>query len=175
VLRYSLPATFDFVAAGVALALLRAHWAKNGRPPWLRGPLARSEVWVLAAIPWWLLYCFDYGYEPFFVISCFLILGSCVLPLESGRAMRVLDWKLLGIIGLASYSLYIWHVPFLRLLTDNGAGVLADHFTWLVAIGIPLCCLVAVVSYRLIEEPALRLRKRWGGTAWGGEAGAKPG
>ena len=88
--------------------------------------------------------------------------------------MRVLDWKLLGVIGLASYSLYIWHVPVLRMLTRDGEGLLADHFLWLLAVAIPLCCAIALVSYRVIEEPALRLRKRWGGTAWGGEAGAKP-
>ena len=172
-LRYSLPATFYFVCAGMALALLRTRW-HGERPSWLRGPLAQAELWMLAALPFWLLFCWDYRLEPLFGISCFLALGACVLPLESGRLLRVLDWKLLGVIGLASYSLYIWHVPALRVLTDEGTNALADHFLVLLAVGIPVCCLVALLSYRVIEEPALRLRKRWGGTAWGGETGAKP-
>lgn len=48
-------------------------------------------------------------------------------------------------------SLYLWHVPILDAL---GGPYLKR---------VPLCLAVAFVSYRRVEAPFLRLRKRWEG------------
>ncbi len=163
-LRYNLPSTFHLVAAGMLLALLRVSWENNGPPAWVRGPFGRAELWVLGAIPLWMAFCWNYKLEPLFAVACFLALGACVLPLRSGRALRFLEWRTLGAIGLASYSIYLWHIPLLNLLTDGRTNVLAEHFVWLTLLALPLSILVALGSYRLVEERALRLRRRWGST-----------
>jgi peptidoglycan/LPS O-acetylase OafA/YrhL len=170
--RMSLPSMFYFIGAGMFVALVRQAWAQQ-RPSWLRGPLASPDVWVLASIPFWFVFVANYDLEPLFAIGCFLLLGSAVLPLDRGFLVRGLDWRPLAVLGLASYSLYVWHRPILRGVTDREAPVLDPLISWtqdlvgsdyvgMLLILVPFCCAVALVSYALIEAPALRLRRRWG-------------
>lgn len=171
-LRFSLPTTFYLLAAGMLVAVLREMW---DRPPaWLRGPLASADVWLLAAIPPWLAFVYRYEYEPLFAISCFLILGAFVLPLRPSVVSGFLDWRPLAILGLASYSLYIWQVPVLREIGDayipivdplifHAQRLIGSEFLGLLVVAVPLCAVIALISYRLVENPALRLRRRWGG------------
>lgn len=169
-LRFSLPSLAYLFVVGLVVAMIKTRWAGQ-RPGWIRGPLARSELWLLAAVPLWLVMSWTPRLEPLTAgPACFLVLGAIVLPLESGRLLRVLDLKLLGIIGLASYSLYIWHVPLLDVLTDGGDNAIAASFGTVLLVGVPAACLFAVVSYRLVEVPGLRLRKRWGSTGWSSKA-----
>jgi peptidoglycan/LPS O-acetylase OafA/YrhL len=168
--KYSLPSLFFFFATGMALALLRLAWERH-RPSWVRGPLLSRDVWLLGSLPLWALSCFKYGWEPAIALAGFLTVGSCVLPLVEGRVVRALDWRPLAVLGVASYSLYLWHVPILLALAKaelvfrpNGAFTdvgPAHDFKTLLLIGLPLCCAVALVSYAIVEAPFLRLRRRW--------------
>ncbi|WP_066665130.1 MULTISPECIES: acyltransferase family protein [unclassified Sphingomonas] len=68
----------------------------------------------------------------------------------SGLAQRVLGWGPLVLIGLASYSIYLWHQPlfaFARALsvTPPGAGVMAALTLATLVIG--------TASWRWIEQP----------------------
>lgn len=68
---------------------------------------------------------------------------------------RALENKVLVWFGLISYSLYLWHVPFLRL---NANG----HYFFSPFIAVPLGILAAYVSYTFVEQPTRRyLRRRW--------------
>jgi peptidoglycan/LPS O-acetylase OafA/YrhL len=62
------------------------------------------------------------------------------------------------VIGVASYSLYLWHVPLIRALIDGGAST---GFVALTAIAVPICVVIAIASYAAIESPFLRLRRQW--------------
>ena len=155
----NLPTTFMFFVPGMLLALLQIAWTR--RPPaWLRGPLARGDVWIAASVPLWGLVIFgSYRLDPLLGLASFLVLGGCVLPLRRGRAVRALSWRPLAILGVASYSLYLWHVPVMEGLVDwfdSNPSLLV-----LVVIAVPACIGVALVSYRAIEEPFLRLRRQW--------------
>jgi peptidoglycan/LPS O-acetylase OafA/YrhL len=162
--RYNLPATFLFFVPGMLLALLRVRW-QQGLPDWVRGALRRSDLWIAASVPLWLIIMLG-NYDLDFILcpATFLVIGACVLPLDPGRLTRVLEWRPLAFVGVASYSLYLWHVPLLEVLVDAGAptGLLA-----LALIAIPLSIAVALISYRLIEEPFLRLRGQWARTSAG--------
>lgn len=173
-LAFSYPLNFYFFAAGMAVPLVRESWTREGRPAWLRGRLASRDAWLLAAVPFWLIFVWSYQLEPVFSIGCFLVLGACLLPLERGRAIQALDWRPLALLGLVSYSLYIWHVPVARAITSEGFPVLepligflegatGSPFIALLVVLVPAACAVAAVSYVLIESPPLRLRRRWGG------------
>lgn len=74
-----------------------------------------------------------------------------------GLAQRVLGWRPLVLVGLASYSIYLWHQPlfaFARALsvTPPGAGVMAALTLATLVIG--------YASWRWIEQP-FRDARRW--------------
>lgn len=161
--RYSLPTTFFFFISGMSLALIRIAWERR-RPGWLRGPLAWSGAWLTASAVLWALVLDDYGREWAVAGASFLMVGACVLPLRAGVAVRALEWRPLAVVGVASYSLYLWHVPVLNVLVQPWLldGV---PFGVLLAVALPVCVAVALVSYRVVEAPFLRLRRRWATSA----------
>jgi peptidoglycan/LPS O-acetylase OafA/YrhL len=89
--------------------------------------------------------------------ASFLLVGACVLPLRDGLGVRTLDWRPVAVVGVASYSLYLWHVLVIDQLYQHGVRSLGA----LLALSAPLCIGVALVSYAGIERPFLRLRRRW--------------
>lgn len=88
-----------------------------------------------------------------------LLVGVCVLPLRPGLFTRVLEWRPLALVGIASYSLYLWHDPILEALSATLPA--ESGVAGLLGVGLPLCCLIALVSYGLVERPFLRLRGGW--------------
>ena len=157
--QHSLPGTFFFIAAGMLLAFARLA-IQQSRPGWLTGPLGASDLWLGAALVIWLILFTNYDLLPFVTVATFLTVGACVLPLREGRLARVLDWRPLAIVGVASYSLYVWHLPLEDWITGYEPGEPAGVAKAFL-IAVPMSIVVALASYRLIEEPFLRLRKRW--------------
>lgn len=170
---YSLPSTFYMFAAGMLLALLKLELDR--RPRRLPGILGSSTTWLAAAAASYFLLCIDYArQEPGVALAAVVLIGACVLPLRHGRAMRLLEWRPLALVGVASYSLYLLHVPLLETLTGTYSVVLEDEgrtlitgermdFKLLLAMATPVCLVAAALSYRFVEAPFLRLRERWAG------------
>jgi peptidoglycan/LPS O-acetylase OafA/YrhL len=75
---------------------------------------------------------------------------------------NALQWRPLAVIGVASYSLYLWHVPVIKALVDGGAST---GFAVLTVIAVPVSIVVALASYAVIESPFLRLRRQWARSA----------
>jgi peptidoglycan/LPS O-acetylase OafA/YrhL len=148
---YNLPTTFHFFVPGLLLALARA--TDTNLP-------GRADAWLLASVPLWLLITHDYDLAPLAAVASFLVVGAAALPLADGPLVRVLDLRWLAALGTASYSLYVWHLPILEWLprptTLGGRG-----FLTMLAVALPICLVVAAVSYRLVERPFLTRRKRW--------------
>ena len=151
---YSLPSTFQFFVPGMLLALIRA---RDIRLP------GSADVWLLASIPIWLFVSWDYDYASLAAVASFLVVGAAVLPLRDGRLVRVLDLRVLALIGTASYSLYLWHVPILEWLPSPGSYG-ARGFLTMLALGGAVSLAVAAASYVLIERPFLLRRRRWVGS-----------
>jgi peptidoglycan/LPS O-acetylase OafA/YrhL len=148
--RYSLPATFLNFTPGMFLALLRARPVRLPRRPTALA-LAGVGLWLVAAaaIRW---------AEPLCALGAALILAALVLPVEDGALTRPLALRPLAALGVASYSLYLWHVPVIRSLhSHTGWGTLP-----LLACGALAAIAVAALSYLVVERPFLRLRRRWG-------------
>lgn len=174
--QYSLASVLDFFAGGMGLALLRLHWERHP-PRWLAGPLGSATAWLLAAVPLWVVVCWDVSFwtDPAKLAACMLVLGAFVLPLRDGPLSRVTDARGLSRLGVASYSLYLWHVPVIIALTSGslgGAALVHLHPTGWHVLGLfagaaALATLLSVLTYRLVEAPALRLRRRWSmGEEW---------
>jgi peptidoglycan/LPS O-acetylase OafA/YrhL len=157
--RYSLPATFYFFVPGMLVALIRVSWRERV-PGWLRGAAASADAWVLASAALWLVVFWQYDLTLAVALASFLLVGACVLPLRSGRIVRALEWRPLAMLGVASYSLYLWHMPLIRLIAGQ-TSLPTYGYAGLVIRVAPVACLVAVASYAVIESPFLRLRRRW--------------
>ncbi len=83
--------------------------------------------------------------------------------LFGSRALkRPFEWKLLGQIGLLSYGLYMWHLPWIKFFQTNILPALPSlstlhmysaYWAWAMLIVVP----IALLSYRLVEKPAIQL------------------
>jgi peptidoglycan/LPS O-acetylase OafA/YrhL len=155
--RYRIATNFIFFVPGMLLALMESRL--RARPLRLPHLLSSSDLWFVGGVALWLVVVYK-GYDWDFLIApaSFLVLGACVLDLRPGAAHALLAVRWLALLGIASYSLYLWHFPVLELLTNEGAS---PELLPLAALAVPIVIAVAAASYKLIEEPFLRLRGRW--------------
>jgi peptidoglycan/LPS O-acetylase OafA/YrhL len=98
---------------------------------------------------------YEWGFAAFSCGVALLIVG-----LVAGQVTnRVLDSTPLVWLGARSYGLYLWHLPIHQAFTmlHLGAG-------WPVAAGLAIrlgsTLVVAGLSYRFVEKPALALKRR---------------
>ncbi|MFZ0303706.1 MAG: acyltransferase family protein [Terracidiphilus sp.] len=104
-------------------------------------------------------------------VASALIIGAG----ESGTSVvySVLSWRPAVFIGLISYSLYLWHWPVLLvykmgILDINAAFqrrfstiMATDRFQHIVEIGVSL--ILAIISWRFVEQPFRKGRLRFAG------------
>jgi peptidoglycan/LPS O-acetylase OafA/YrhL len=93
-----------------------------------------------------------------------LVFAAIVLPDRRGnkplRATTLLETPFLVAFGIASYSVFLWHVPVIEwlaahnLMLEGWAGLLVN--VAIVALGVGA---LSAITYRFVERPALR-RKR---------------
>lgn len=88
------------------------------------------------------------------------VLIADIIARPTGWLASMLGRQLLVSIGRISYGLYLWHFPIVY-----SCGALADERTPpdlpRAALAIGLTFLVAAASYRWIEQPMLRLKRRF--------------
>ncbi len=87
-------------------------------------------------------------------IGCGLILVAMVFGTGIGFFQRIANWPVIDGVGRLSYSLYIWQGGIFLLL--GYAGLHRDAFGGWLAIGGSF--VLAVLSYKLIEQPTLRFK-----------------
>jgi acetyltransferase len=155
---HNIPATFYFFVPGMLLALARLT-VEERRPAWLEGPAAHSGLWLALSVGMWMIVFSNFRYSPLSTLASFLAVGACVLPLRESLLRRVLDWRPLAAVGVVSYSLYVWHSRVEQNLIKWDP--FPDTTLGIMFLTIPLAIAAAFVSYRVVEEPFLRLRRRW--------------
>ena len=145
---------FSEILAGCAIGLLLQDAGGRSRPsrPW-----AELLGWAsLALIALWTVvgpgqYTSAYRYVGFPLVTLASV-GLCVLPSWAHHTVveRVLRLRPLVLIGLASYSLYLWHLIALQTLTPGRFGL---PFIALGLVGILFTGAATYLSYRLLEAP----------------------
>lgn len=137
--RLTLPRQWSlaaFTGAVLAFGIAAAIWSESGE--------LRLAAWDAAT-----------------GLGCAALLALVVLPQAAGkprtRLVRTLETPLLRGVGIASFSLFLWHEPLIDWLRTN-------HLTFAGPLGLPLNLLLilfvsqaaAFATYRGIEAPALK-------------------
>lgn len=97
-----------------------------------------------------------YGGYTIIALAAAAILNA--LLVEAAQLGRLFSWTPLVATGRVSYGLYLWHVMILELLLQHTLGLSA----WPRAIfGLLLSLVATLLSWFLVEQPALRLKARY--------------
>jgi peptidoglycan/LPS O-acetylase OafA/YrhL len=160
----------DLFAFGMALAVVYAEVAHGG----LRLPRSwRLWAWAGVVGGYALVHATappdaQLSYSPantVMALVCALLLGLVVLQTAERRSqtplLRALETAPIVWVGMVSYSVFLWHGPVVRWLAAHdavvgGRGGFVVNTLFLLAITLALSAL----SYRFVEEPALRLKRR---------------
>ncbi|MDF1821884.1 MAG: acyltransferase family protein [Alcanivoracaceae bacterium] len=141
----------------MAGALVAIHFLKHPGKTFANGPLALAGlVLILASV---VLY--DSG-TPFPGVYALVPVLGTVLFIVYGStgtlAARVLSLRPMVLVGLMSYSLYLWHQPMLAFMRISS---LAEPGALKVAAFLASSCVLGWFSWRYVEAP-FRNRKRIG-------------
>ena len=85
------------------------------------------------------------------------VAGTALVLLDSGGRTRLLGSAALQGIGRWSYSIYLWHWPFVVWLHQSQSR---QHGAWIAA-GMAASVLLGWLSFRLVENPARRFVNRF--------------
>lgn len=177
----------DLFAFGMALAVGRVLWEDSRLTlPRLWRPallvVAGGSLLAIAAkatngsehlsySPWNTVVALDFA----------LLLALVVLVARSGseapRIARMLEWRPLVLVGVVSYSVFLWHEPLIRWLGARGLTVDgAEGLLLTLALTATLTLALSALSYAWVEAPALRLRSRTrrAGTSAAADSSAAP-
>src|SRR5215207_2414801 len=149
----------DQLLLGAALAAWFVRRPVSARGSW---PL-RLAGWAGVAYLAWRLFdsiYFRWWYPTVWIASIGLAAAAVLAWVVTGSS-PTLGW-LLGLrwlrwIGTLSYSLYLWHVPAIRAVDRS---VLSQTGPLRAVAGLALSLLLAAASYRFVERPFLRRRRR---------------
>lgn len=170
-----LPGYLDWFALGMGLAVLRTWADVTGGLPRLRSAAGAAGSWLLvAALLVWLSagpLGGPRGLEPvtaweslarhvLYGAACAALLLPVVLADRPTGWHRVLSSPLARWLGRMSYGVFLWHLVALDLVFRlPGLDPFSGRTLLVTALVVPLSLALAAVSHRLVEEPALRLKR----------------
>ena len=98
--------------------------------------------------------------------ACALVILVVVAPLARGEGSalaRLLDIAPIRFVGKVSLSAYLWHYPLLLVLGRWGfmAGDTLPGMLQNVVVVLAVTVLVSTVTYYLVEEPVMKVAKRY--------------
>jgi len=94
-------------------------------------------------------------------VAAVLIVGAPVLLQRGGGGCwRWLDNRPLRWLGARSYGFYLYQLGVLTVVSQHAPepGLYRRTFVFLLVVGIPVILVLATVSWRLVERPALRFK-----------------
>ncbi len=86
-----------------------------------------------------------------------------LVGIGQGRALNQPWWRALGMVGKHSYSIYLWHTPWLRFLQPYVSKYLPCTDLWWVSsiLGIGGSIALGRLMAAIVEKPCLRWRDVW--------------
>jgi peptidoglycan/LPS O-acetylase OafA/YrhL len=170
VLARSFLANADLFAFGMVLGVVHTEVVDGS----LRLPRRWREACLLAAVgaTFVALRLVPQGaelgvakYDLIMAVSCGLLLAIVVLPDPSSsrwrRLLSLLDARPLIAIGLASYSLFLWHEPLTYWLRGHGLTMRgAGGFVANLLVIATVAGTLAFLTHRFVELPAMSRKRR---------------
>jgi peptidoglycan/LPS O-acetylase OafA/YrhL len=147
---YMLPSRFWELGLGALVCLAgdekRASWLARGGPQvWIVGAVGLVAVALVWADP----HAFPFPWALPAVLGALMLVVAFSGPLPNSRLVRLFTARPMVVVGLLSYSLYLWHWPVYTLL----------RWTWGLAswpmyvLALCLTVVFAWCSYRWVEWP----------------------
>jgi peptidoglycan/LPS O-acetylase OafA/YrhL len=147
------PTIADSIAAGCVLGGTR-QWleTRSWWRAWQRSPLALLvPLAIVAAYSTWPWQRINFVLAPTTLNVAIALAVAWCIDNPDGLVGRVLNSRPFVVVGVGSYSIYLWQQLFMK---DD--GTLMRRFPY----NLPIVAAVAALSYFLVEKPFLRLRER---------------
>lgn len=177
-----LPAWLDFFAIGMALAIISARLAYDGRGPRPVSWLANHPgvAWALAGVTFAGVVAVPVSDQPLIVtkeyvfrqviygiFALFFLFPGMFGDFTVGRIRAFLRHPVMAYLGAISLGFYLFHVAFLVKAEEwTDAPPFRANYLLIVAIALPLTFIVANLSYYIVERPFLRVKDRPLSTLW---------
>lgn len=148
------------LGAAVALVLPLSRAGTMRRAGYVRAidGLGVAGLAVLAAAAVLVSGTSAFVYRGGLVPVCLAAAALTVAAGGPGRVARLLAWRPLAWTGRRSYGIYLWHWPVLACLVNAAPEALSSPWARCAALTLPVA--LAAASYRVLEEPLLRLGLR---------------
>jgi peptidoglycan/LPS O-acetylase OafA/YrhL len=154
---------------GLFLGVLLAWGCRNhGWHTQLQKMLGLPMCFLFAVSAWWLVYAglkAEYSWAAFAGMdftggAAALLLLAGVGRVELGK---IFIFRCLAGVGRHSYSIYLWHMPWLRFLQPFLEKQLPGEKRWWITafLGVAGSLALGRVMAEIVERPALKLRDRW--------------
>jgi peptidoglycan/LPS O-acetylase OafA/YrhL len=154
----SFPVHADWFACGMAVACLHVTRERLPRRVLLAGAvlvgLAATKIQSVGLL----------GFtdaQSLMAVASAMLLAVVVFSPGRARLVRLLETRPLLTAGVWSYGIFLWQVPVIAYVRDHGltrpgAGGFAFNLLLVAAVTVAL----SAVTYRLVDAPALRWKKR---------------
>jgi peptidoglycan/LPS O-acetylase OafA/YrhL len=167
----------DTHSDGLLIGCAAAFWLASGQSSRLHratGPMFTSVAWLGAAVLMILFGLLDQTAMPIEISAAVLATGAVVTGVVTGNTPAVLErilcsgWAVR--IGRRSYGLYLWQYVILQAAEAlcahttgiyPAAGERRLAFAVILAAAIAVSFILTELSYRFVELPALRLKRRF--------------
>jgi len=159
-----LPCRFDCLGAGVLAAL--AYRSGEARALIARRPVVLPALMgaSLVGLKWFTAYHLTYTWIAVFYASLLLL----VVLTPGSVVARFFRARILAMVGMVSYGVYMYHQAIngvLHAVLLNQPPTLATAMDFLVTLGsTATTAAIALLSFRLVEKPLLRIGHRFGWT-----------
>lgn len=170
-LALQFPGQAFYFAVGMALTnvFYRAAGAPSGPglPSWIGSGAVLASLAGLLWVGWLLSRAEDYWHSHWHYtwhVLAAVILGGLVLSaaLSNAASIRFLGTPALRLVGLISYSMYLWHFPvifFAKRYLAPWAGDPVRFFWFMLVICGAATLAIGLMSYRYVELPFMRRRE----------------
>ncbi|GAA0956530.1 acyltransferase family protein [Frigoribacterium faeni] len=167
----------DLFAFGMAAALLYIAVRRGSATPVAVSALRGALMVIIGAafVVAWIGSSPEFQ-DTFASIGFTGVLLLMVLPAHVDRLgwiARFCDWAPIRNLGVISFSVYLWHMPVIRIMQDildpgHGGRAL---YAWYLVVTVTITLVLATATYWLVEKQALRFKPQGKPSRGGGPAG----
>ena len=121
---------------------------------WLAIPALAGILAMVATIDWKDPWLYRYGLSILSICSALLIVHLHTVP--ASPLSRCFAWRPLAYTGKIAYGIYLFHLPVYMCF----GWIMKWPVPQTMLVGFPITAVMAALSWRFVERPALQLKSR---------------